>query len=72
MTELFKVKDEMKISADHHDHIDNKLSENVWENGAEMSLLFKFEPAHEIMILFVLRKLILETRIRRHPVGLKV
>ena len=25
------------------------------------------EPAHEIMVLFVLRKLILQTRMRSHP-----
>ena len=31
-----------------------------------------FEPAHEIMVLFVLRKLILQTRMRGHPVGLAV
>ena len=28
------------------------------------------EPAHEIIVLFVLRKLILQTCMRRHPVGL--
>ena len=28
------------------------------------------EPAHEIMALFVLRKLILQTRMRSHPEGL--
>ena len=31
-----------------------------------------FEPSHEIMSLFVLRKLILQTRMRSHPVGLDV
>ena len=31
-----------------------------------------FEPAHEIMPLFVLRKLILQTRMRSHPMGLNV
>ena len=31
-----------------------------------------FEPAHEIMVLFVLRKLILQTRMRSHPMGLDV
>ena len=31
-----------------------------------------FEPAHEIMALFVLRKLILQTRMRIHPVVLDV
>ena len=29
-----------------------------------------FEPTHEIMVLFVLRKLILQTRMLSHPVGL--
>ena len=33
---------------------------------------FPFEPAHEIMALFVLRKLILQTHMRSHPVGLDV
>ena len=31
-----------------------------------------YEPAHEIMVLFVLRKLILQTRMCSHPVGLDV
>ena len=31
-----------------------------------------FEPCHEIMVLFVLRKLILQTGMRRHPVWLYV
>ena len=31
-----------------------------------------FEPAHEIMTLFVLRKLILQMRMRSHPMGLDV
>ena len=30
------------------------------------------EPAHEIMALFILRKHILQTRMRNHPVGLDV
>ena len=30
------------------------------------------EPAHEIMVLFGLRKLILQTHMRSHPVGLDV
>ena len=33
---------------------------------------FTFEPAHEIMVFFVLRELILQTRMRSHPVGLNV
>ena len=32
----------------------------------------KYEPSHEIMALFVLRKLNLQMRIRSHPVGLDV
>ena len=32
----------------------------------------KNEPAHEIMALFVLRKLILQTHMRSHPLGLDV
>ena len=31
-----------------------------------------FDPAHEIMVLFVLRKLILQMHMRSHPVGLDV
>ena len=31
-----------------------------------------YKPSHEIMALFVLRKLILQTRMRSHPVGLDV
>ena len=31
-----------------------------------------YEPCHEMMALFVLRKLILQTRMRSHPVGLDV
>ena len=32
----------------------------------------EIEPAHEIMVLFVLRKLILQMHMRSHPVGLDV
>ena len=32
----------------------------------------KIEPCHEIMVLFVLRKLILQTLMRSRPVGLDV
>ena len=35
-------------------------------------LIRLFEPAHEIMALFVFRKLILQTRMHSHPVGLDV
>ena len=31
-----------------------------------------FEPSHEIMVPFDLRKLIFQTRMRSHPVGLDV
>ena len=30
------------------------------------------EPCHVIMVLFVLRKSILQTRVRNHPMGLYV
>ena len=36
------------------------------------NLQILFEPAHEIMALFVLHKLILQMRMRSHPVGLDV
>ena len=36
------------------------------------SILKVFEPAYEIMVLFVLHKLILQTHIRSHPVVLDV
>ena len=36
------------------------------------SILPTFEPAHEIMALFVLRKLIRQTHLRSHPVGLDI
>ena len=34
------------------------------------SSIFVNEPCHEIMVLSVLRKLILQTHMRSHPVGL--
>ena len=34
--------------------------------------MITLEPTHEIMVLFVLRKLIFQTRMRNHPVGLDV
>ena len=39
---------------------------------AFLELAGLFEPSHEIMALSVLRKLILQTRMRSHPVGLDV
>ena len=36
----------------------------------ELKKAFTNEPAHEIMALFVLRKLILQTRMRSHQAGL--
>ena len=41
----------------------------VWWSLRFTIILPTFEPAHEIMALFVLRKLILQTRMRSHPVG---
>ena len=43
-----------------------------WENGfghmTKMAAMPIYEPCHEIMVLLVLRKLILQTRMRSHPV----
>ena len=36
------------------------------------SMCFTNEPAHEFIVLFVLRKLILQTFMRSHPMGLDV
>ena len=35
-------------------------------------LSWSFEPSHKIMVLFILCKLILQTHMRSHPVGLDV
>ena len=43
---------------------------NVYTHSSTLSR--SFEPSHEIMVLFVLRKLILQTCMRSHPVGLDV
>ena len=45
---------------------------NTDRQGHQNTLYNPFEPAHEITILFVLRKLILQTLMRSHPVGLDV
>ena len=37
-----------------------------------LTAFIPYEPAHEITAHFVLRKLILQTRMRSHPVGLDV
>ena len=39
---------------------------------AEAKYEISFEPSHEIMVVFVLRKLILQTRMRSHRAGLGV
>ena len=41
-------------------------------NKTETAVSRLSEPSHEIMVLFVFRKLILQTHMRRHPVGLDV
>ena len=48
------------------------ISENTREQGSFLKRATSFEPAHEIMALFVLRKRILQTRMCSHPVGLDV
>ena len=44
----------------------------VWLCSSLLQGMFTFEPCHEIMVLFVLRKPILQSRMRSHPVGLDV
>ena len=48
----------------------------IWMNsvfqGANHNQRLTVEPCHETMVLFVLRKLILQTRMRSHPLGLDV
>ena len=44
--------------------------ETLWLT--QWSFLILFEPCHEIMVLFVLRKLNLQMRMNSHPVGLDV
>ena len=44
----------------------------AWRGNHMSSGVTPNEPAHAIMVLFVLRKLILQTRMRSHPVGLDV
>ena len=44
----------------------------IYKKGNDHFLNLTNEPSHEIMELFVLRKLIVQTRMRSHPVGLDV
>ena len=44
----------------------------VWGGGVGWLCESMNEPCHEIMVLFVLCKRILQTRMRNHPVGLDV
>ena len=49
------------------------MQENsAWQLSIQHPQETWFEPCHEIMVLFVLRKLILQTLMRSHPVGLHV
>ena len=52
-----------------------KFKNSSLEDGdtpAMTKVKVKNEPSHEIMVHFVLRKLILQTHMRSHPVGLDV
>ena len=42
------------------------------QDGIRVPVIYVYEPCHEIIVLFVLRKLILLTCMRRYPVGLDV
>ena len=46
------------------------LADSNCRRFQQASIMLKGEPSHGIMVLFVLRKLILQTRMRSHPVGL--
>ena len=50
------------------------LTTNVRNSRSNYTIIHLtiLEPVHEIMALFVLHKLILQTRMRSHPVGLDV
>ena len=45
---------------------------NFTVNNDQIYMIGIFEPCHEIMVLFVLPKLILQTCMRSHPVGLDI
>ena len=65
----------MRLSFQHLAVLFCLLFRLVAEEVCGLSLsqsLETFRPSHEIMILFVLRKLILQTRMHSHPVGLDV
>ena len=51
-----------------------QTSHSMWQAEQCHFVILKMtnEPSHEIMVLFVLRKLILQNRMRSHPVGLDV
>ena len=44
----------------------------AFSKGRESGGRLKNEPSHEVMVLFAFRTLILQTRLRSHPVGLDV
>ena len=48
------------------------LFKSLWSWLTWLVWRSRYDPAHEIMALFVLRKLILQSRMRSHPVGLDV
>ena len=50
----------------------NEGAQNVPQLPSKDNLNSLIEPSHEIMALFVLRKLILQMHMRSHPVGLDV
>ena len=53
-----------------HHHL--QLLSSLLRNKKRRAILLKNEPSHEIMALFVLRKLILQTCMCSHPVRLDV
>ena len=50
----------------------SKIEKNINSILLKSLLQLTFEPCHEIMVVFILRKLILQMRMRSHPVGLDI
>ena len=52
-------------------HTETKYTQGKPKVRTELAVFcLEFEPTHEILAIFVLCKLILQTRMRSHPVGL--
>ena len=69
---------EMEVALDKEEHLYNqciahvRLKDYKTHDAQVLHASLLFESCHEIMVLFVLRKLILQTRMRSNPVALYV